>query len=116
MYFKIKDVALIIGVSEQYIRIGLQRNLFSFGKAIKCSNGKYKYEIYTEKFIKFLLNEFIYKDFSSKKICKKDIVDELKLIKYKIVDVLNNNINFLSNYEKEIKLLEAIFEYEKSFN
>ena len=31
--------------SEQFIRIGLQRNLLPFGKAIKNNGGKYSYYI-----------------------------------------------------------------------
>ncbi|MEC5422360.1 hypothetical protein QGM71_02500 [Virgibacillus sp. C22-A2] len=35
---KIKEAARILGKSEQFIRIGLQRNIFPFGYAVKMSS------------------------------------------------------------------------------
>ncbi|MDO6451886.1 hypothetical protein [Oceanobacillus profundus] len=35
---KIKEAARILGKSEQFIRIGLQQNIFPFGYAVKMSS------------------------------------------------------------------------------
>lgn len=47
----VREVARIIGTSEQTIRVGLQQGVFSWGQAIKSSS-KYTYIINREKFMK----------------------------------------------------------------
>ena len=47
----VREVARIIGTSEQTIRVGLQQGVFSWGQAIKSSS-KYTYIIKREKFMK----------------------------------------------------------------
>jgi DNA-binding transcriptional MerR regulator len=53
---KVKDVAELLGVSEQTIRIGLQRGLFPFGVAFKRDEGNqhYTYILYPEKVKEYL--------------------------------------------------------------
>lgn len=41
---KIADAAKLIGKSEQFVRIGLQRNILPFGYAVKMSS-KWTYHI-----------------------------------------------------------------------
>ena len=41
---KIKDAALILGVSEQFVRIGMQRGELPIGSAVKMSS-KWTYHI-----------------------------------------------------------------------
>lgn len=45
----VSKVAELMGVSEQFIRIGLQRDVFPFGYAVKMS-GKWTYYISPKKF------------------------------------------------------------------
>ena len=45
----VSKVAEVMGVSEQFIRIGLQRGVFPFGYAVKMS-GKWTYYISPKKF------------------------------------------------------------------
>lgn len=53
MRMTIKEVAAEMGVSEQFVRIGLQRELLPFGKAVKMSS-KWTYWIGREQFEKFI--------------------------------------------------------------
>ena len=53
MRMTIKEVATQMGVSEQFVRIGLQRNLLPFGKAVKMSS-KWTYWVGKEQFDKWL--------------------------------------------------------------
>lgn len=46
----VKEAAQLMGVSEQFIRIGLQRNILPFGWAIKLTGNKYTYYISPKKF------------------------------------------------------------------
>lgn len=57
----IKEAAEIMGVSQQFLRIGLQRKEFTFGVAVKMSN-KYSYYISPKKFY-----EYVGFDFRNKK-------------------------------------------------
>lgn len=41
----IKEAAELMGVSQQFLRIGLQQNVFSFGAALKL-NGSSKFTYY----------------------------------------------------------------------
>lgn len=45
MNLTIKEASRLMHKSEQFIRIGLQRELLPFGKAIKNNGGKYSYYI-----------------------------------------------------------------------
>lgn len=49
----VSEVAKILGKSEQFVRIGLQRNILPFGVAVKTSS-KYSYHISPK-----LLKEYI---------------------------------------------------------
>lgn len=49
----IEEVARILQVSEQAVRIGLQRGIYKFGEAIK-SKSKYSYVIPKSKFMAYL--------------------------------------------------------------
>lgn len=54
MKIKIKDAARILEVSEQFVRIGLQRKLFPFGFAIRPYLGqKYTYFISPAQFAEY---------------------------------------------------------------
>ena len=50
----VADTAKVLGKSEQFVRIGLQRNLLPFGVAIKISSCRYSYHISPK-----LLREYI---------------------------------------------------------
>lgn len=56
MNIKVSEVAKLMGKSEQFIRIGLQRGLLPIGTAIKTGS-KYSYYISPK-----LLEEYIGKD------------------------------------------------------
>ena len=49
----VAEAAELMGVSKDYIRIGLQRELLPFGTAIKMSN-RYTYFISAKKFFEYL--------------------------------------------------------------
>ena len=49
----VAEAAEIMGVSKDYIRIGLQRGLLPFGTALKMSN-RYTYFISAKKFFEYL--------------------------------------------------------------
>lgn len=48
---KVKDVAELLGTTEQTVRVGLQQGVFPFGVAFKTkkANKNYTYVIYPEK-------------------------------------------------------------------
>lgn len=48
---KVKDVAKLLGTTEQTVRVGLQQGVFPFGVAFKTkkANKNYTYVIYPEK-------------------------------------------------------------------
>lgn len=50
----VADTAKVLGKSEQFVRIGLQRNLLPLGVAIKISSCRYSYHISPK-----LLREYI---------------------------------------------------------
>lgn len=52
----INNVAGILGISPQTLRLGLQRNQFPFGTAIKTSS-KYTYVIYDKKLKEYIDEE-----------------------------------------------------------
>ena len=41
----VKRAAELLGKSEMFVRIGLQRNLLPFGTALKLTSKKYTYQI-----------------------------------------------------------------------
>lgn len=50
---KINEVAKMLGISPQSLRLGLQRNQFPFGTAIKTSD-RYTYVIYEKKLKEYI--------------------------------------------------------------
>lgn len=44
MKLSVKETAVLLGKSQQFVRIGLQRGILPFGYALKMS-GKYTYHI-----------------------------------------------------------------------
>lgn len=52
----IKEAAQMLGKSEQFVRIGLQRNILPFGSAVKVST-KYTYYISPSKFYEYIGEE-----------------------------------------------------------
>lgn len=55
--FSTKEAAKILGISDQALRIGLQRNLFPFGRAIETKPGRFTYWISQERLIKYIKGE-----------------------------------------------------------
>lgn len=55
---KVSEVARLLGKSEQFVRIGLQRGILPFGYALKMSS-KYTYHISEHKVREYLGNEVI---------------------------------------------------------
>lgn len=53
---KVNDVAALLGISPQSLRLGLQRNQFPFGTAIKTSE-RYTYVIYEKKLKEYVSDE-----------------------------------------------------------
>ena len=49
----VKEAAEIMGKSQQFIRVGLQRGLLPFGTAVKMSS-KWTYYIYPKKFYEYV--------------------------------------------------------------
>ena len=49
----IAKAAAIMGVNQQFVRIGLQRGVLPFGVAMKTSN-QYTYYIYPKKFEEYI--------------------------------------------------------------
>ena len=50
---KVNDVASLLGISPQSVRLGLQRGQLPFGSAIKTSS-RYTYVIYKKKLEEYL--------------------------------------------------------------
>ena len=53
MKMTVKEAARALGVSEQFVRIGLQRKELPFGHAVKMS-GRYTYHISKQKVMNYL--------------------------------------------------------------
>ncbi|CAK7054438.1 hypothetical protein [Phascolarctobacterium sp.] len=51
---KVPIVAKIMGKSEQFVRIGLQRKLLPFGTAVKVSESRYSYHISAAQFCDYM--------------------------------------------------------------
>ena len=49
----VKEAARFMGVSEQFLRIGLQQGKFTFGTAVKTSS-RWTYYINTTKFLRYI--------------------------------------------------------------
>lgn len=49
---KISEAAMLLGVSEQFIRAGLQQGILPFGTAVKLSS-KWTYYIYPQKLVEY---------------------------------------------------------------
>lgn len=47
----IEEASRLMGVSRQFIRVGLQKGILPFGFAVKISDGRFTYFISREKFI-----------------------------------------------------------------
>lgn len=56
--FKVADAARMMGVSQQFIRIGLQQGIFPFGTAVKMSS-RWTYYINEEKFLAYISKDII---------------------------------------------------------
>lgn len=54
---KVADAARLMGKSQQFVRVGLQRGLLPFGTAIKMST-MWTYHISPEKFCEYMGQEF----------------------------------------------------------
>ena len=50
---KVKEAAKLLGKSEQFVRIGLQRGILPFGYAVKMSS-KWRYHISEHKVLEYL--------------------------------------------------------------
>ena len=50
---KVAEAARLMGVSQQFIRVGLQKEKLPFGCAIRMSNKKYTYFISKQKFTEY---------------------------------------------------------------
>jgi len=57
----IKEAARILGKSEQFIRIGLQKGILPFGTAVKTSS-IYSYHISPKLFYEYIGNPLTWKD------------------------------------------------------
>lgn len=49
----VKEAAQLMGVSEQFLRIGLQQGKFPFGTAVRTSS-KFSYYINTAQFLRYI--------------------------------------------------------------
>lgn len=47
----IDEASKLMGVSRQFIRVGLQKGVLPFGYAVQISKGRYTYFISREKFL-----------------------------------------------------------------
>lgn len=51
---RVAEAAKLLGVSEQYIRCGLQQGSLPFGSAVKVGKDRYTYHIVSEKVYQYL--------------------------------------------------------------
>lgn len=49
----VQEAAALMGVSAQYVRIGIQQGLLPFGVAVKVGGNRYTYYISSAKFEEF---------------------------------------------------------------
>lgn len=50
----IKEAAKAMGVSEQFVRVGLQKGVFPFGSAVKIKGSKFAYYISPYRFSEYV--------------------------------------------------------------
>jgi hypothetical protein len=50
----VSEAARLMGVSQQFVRVGLQRGILPFGCAIQISNKKYTYFISRSKLLEYV--------------------------------------------------------------
>lgn len=50
-YLTVVEASKLMGVSQQYVRVGLQKGILPFGYAVQISRERYTYFISREKFI-----------------------------------------------------------------
>lgn len=49
----VEEAARLMGVSPQYVRVGLQKGILPFGYAVQVSSKRYTYFISRQKFTEF---------------------------------------------------------------
>ena len=49
----IAEASMLMGVSRQFVRMGLRRGIFPFGYAVQVSKDRYTYFISRQKFIEY---------------------------------------------------------------
>ena len=49
----IEEASLLMGVSKQFVRVGLQKGVFPFGYAVKVSAERFTYFISRQKFFEY---------------------------------------------------------------
>ena len=49
----VQEAAKLMGVSKQFVRVGLQKGILPFGCAVNVSAGRYTYFISRQKFIEY---------------------------------------------------------------
>jgi hypothetical protein len=52
----VSEAAEIMGVSRQFIRVGLQKGIFPWGYAVQISKKRFTYFISRQKFLEFVGN------------------------------------------------------------
>lgn len=50
----VAEAAERMGVSRQFVRVGLQKGIFPWGYAVQISAGRYTYFISRQKFLEFI--------------------------------------------------------------
>ena len=50
-YLTVAEASELMGVSQQFVRVGLQKGILPFGYAVQISRERYTYFISREKFI-----------------------------------------------------------------
>jgi hypothetical protein len=50
MKMTVKEASMLMGVSKQFVRVGLQKGILPFGYAVKISSNKFTYFISRQKF------------------------------------------------------------------
>lgn len=49
-YLTVAEASALMGVSQQFVRVGLQKGILPFGYAVQISRGRYTYFISRQKF------------------------------------------------------------------
>jgi hypothetical protein len=50
----IREAAKMLGTTEQYLRVSLQRGLFPFGNAVKLSSSRWTYYVNEQRLLEYL--------------------------------------------------------------